>query len=807
MPESSASAGTSVEIPSNGISRSDWVCAGVLLAVTLAIFWQGWYDPAGMLHEDAAYLLQPYYQFAADEVRAGRFPHWNPFAMCGLPFHETLQGAVLYPLRWPVFWLSYQDGYALMLWVHYFLAALFTFIFMRATLRCRPVPALIGSISFAFGGFTLGHLTHPNYFLSYPWFVLTILLLSQAVERRRWSWAIAAGLPVGLMGLAGSVHLLLILGFGLGVWSLGELVAAIVGRVRSGSWSPKEALRPALVSAVAFSLGGALAAAQILPAQLQMGLSTRTETTYEFITDISAHPLRTLIRLVVPFYWGNYRLWYWGENLFHEQCFYAGIIPLIAAVTTVVVWPRNRWVMRMAALCIITFVVAAGRYLPVFWLLYRFVPMFDRLRDPARLLWWFQFGIACLAAIGLSKLTEPETTGVRKRAAVASVVTGAAVVVLLLGCLIRLAFLAKDPSPAFEFVKHLGNLSAAQRQLHMMGAEKMPVAVIQGDILTWLGILAAVLSCIAFSGWMLSRRAFTWPIGSVFAGLLVFDLGMLSAGMLNYNTADSIVRGTPPHARFLMENLGISRYLCLMGSLDEVSLHKGMIFRIRHAIGGGGGIFHTPRQEQMIGLLWGGNLRLASLCGVRYLVMSRPVRTRTIRPVFESPGHVINENTEALPRAFLARQVRVFGDPNEMLAEILGGKSDLSDIALFEKPVESLPPPNLGDSERGKVTDIQTEPCWFKMRTQAPGPRQLVLTETYHPEWRCTIDGKPVPIELTDWTFMSVRVPAGEHAVEWRFESTRFKIGVAVSLVTLVLIVGLLIVLRGKRDGSVFPLR
>ncbi len=759
-----------------------------------------------MVREDAAYLLQPYYQFAADEVRAGRFPHWNPFAMCGLPFHATLQGAVLYPLRWPMFWTDYARGYALMLWVHYFLAALFTFIFIRTTLKCRPIPALVGAISFAFGGFTLGHVSHPNYFLSYPWFVLTILLLSQAVERRRWVWAIAAGIPVGLMALAGSVHLLLLLAFGLGLWVVGEMIAALVGKARLGQPNLIEAFRPALAVVIAFVLGGALAAAQILPAGLQMELSSRADVGWDFITEISAHPLRTLIRLVAPFYWGNYRLGYWGENYFHENCFYTGIIPLIAAVAAVAMCMRNRWAIRLAVLCVVAALVAAGRFLPVYWLLYKIVPMFDRLRDPARLLWWVQFGIACLAAIGLNRMAEADAEKIPRRAVVASLVAGATVVVIILGCLMRLGMLARDPGPTVDAIRQLEPANRAEQARRASAVQHMPRLLMhQGDTVTWLGIAAAIFSAFVVCGVIVHGKKLTLVGGGVLVALLALDLGAFSGGMVHYSTMDNLVLDTPAHARYLQEHLGTDRYLCLLGRGDEVSLHRGMLFRIRHAMAGGGGIFHTARQDKMIHLLWQVNRRLLNLAGVRYLVMTRPVKARGIRPVFRADEVCINENLDVYPRALLARQVRVIEDPNAMLVEILGGKSDLLDVALVEQPIDPLPQPGSGDRERGEVVITRADPGRFEMRTDAPGPRQLVVTETYHPQWQCLIDGEPAPVRQTDWTFMSVRVPAGAHHVTVWFEPTRFKQGMTITLVALAIVVGTLVVsgVRGRRAEGV----
>jgi len=803
-----------------GVRPDDWIAVGALLAMTLAIFWQGLFDRENLVREDAAYLLQCYYQFAADEVCAGRFPHWNPFAMCGLPFHSTLQGALLYPLRWPLFVLSWPVGYALSLWIHYFLAALFLYILIRTTLKCKPLPSLIGAMSFTFGGFTLGHLSHPNYYLSYPWFVLTVLLISQALIKRRWSYAIGAAIPVGLMGLVGSVHMLLILCFGLGVWSLAEVILGIVRRIRSGEGSAGAILWPGIAVGVALALGAALSMAQMLPAHQQTGLSSRVEVGWEFITEISAHPLRTLIRLTVPFYWGNYRLGYWGENLFHEQTFYMGVIPLIAAVTGAALRWRDPWVRRLLGLIVVAFLVAAGKYLPVYWVLYKLVPWFDRLRDPARLLCWVQFAVACLAAVGLqallydlasAKADRPQETRDRRRrpdasqsepipvprgAKVAAVVAGGLILVLIVGCLLRLSALADSPASAVEGLAASGQPESPQQIHQAQLIRHMASKVMRdGDGITWLGILAGVASVLAGIGLVAFRRLPLTIAAVVLPGLLAADMAMFSAGMINYSDMDRPILSTPAHARFLQEHLGIDRYLCLRGRADEVALHRGLLWRIRHAIGGGGGIFHTPQQEILLKVLWGRNRRAMNLAGVRYVVITAPDPKQRLQSAFQDDRVAIIENSQAMPRAFLAREVRVAPDPNAILAEITAGKSDLLDVAWLEQPVEPLPPVTSGPADRGTVEVASADPGRLVMRTQSNAPRQLVLTETYHPEWQCKVDGKPVPIVRTDYNFMSVRLSGKGHQVEWWYEPTQFRRGLAITLTTLALIVGVLSIL------------
>ena len=100
--------------------RGDILAVCVLAAMTLAVFWKGLVDPADMIRGDAAYLYQPYYTMAADEVRQGRFPQWNPYILMGVPFHASLQPALLYPLRWPMFFMDYVPGMVMTMLVHYF---------------------------------------------------------------------------------------------------------------------------------------------------------------------------------------------------------------------------------------------------------------------------------------------------------------------------------------------------------------------------------------------------------------------------------------------------------------------------------------------------------------------------------------------------------------------------------------------------------------------------------------------------------------------------------------------------------------
>ena len=60
----------------------------------------------------------------------------------------------------------------------------------------------------------------------------------------------------------------------------------------------------------------------------------------------------------------------------------------------------------------------------------------------------------------------------------------------------------------------------------------------------------------------------------------------------------------------------------------------------------------------------------------------------------------------------------------------------------------------------------------------------LVLTDAYYPGWIATVDGQPAHIERADILFRAVKVPAGQHRVEFRYQPQSFAIGAVISIGT-----------------------
>jgi hypothetical protein len=57
----------------------------------------------------------------------------------------------------------------------------------------------------------------------------------------------------------------------------------------------------------------------------------------------------------------------------------------------------------------------------------------------------------------------------------------------------------------------------------------------------------------------------------------------------------------------------------------------------------------------------------------------------------------------------------------------------------------------------------------FTVAVDAPAEGYLILSETWYPGWRATVNGVETPVEQVNGVFRAVRVPAGESVVEMRY--------------------------------------
>jgi len=136
---------------------------------------------------------------------------------------------------------------------------------------------------------------------------------------------------------------------------------------------------------------------------------------------------------------------------------------------------------------------------------------------------------------------------------------------------------------------------------------------------------------------------------------------------------------------------------------------------------------------------------------------------------------------EPLPRAFLVNRFRTETSSLEALAALRDNFDPAAEVILERDP-EPLSLPAEIDPDRRAGIAVQTANR-VVVETKCEHDALLVLTDTFYPGWRATVDGRKAEVLCADYVFRAVALPAGAHTVEFKFKSTSFAIGLVVSCV------------------------
>lgn len=178
-------------------------------------------------------------------------------------------------------------------------------------------------------------------------------------------------------------------------------------------------------------------------------------------------------------------------------------------------------------------------------------------------------------------------------------------------------------------------------------------------------------------------------------------------------------------------------------------------------------------------------LRVLDLLGAGTLVLPGPAVEGAVRARLSERSRepvAVYENPHALPRVFAAAEARVAADAAAALALVSDPATDLARTVVLEAPAAAPPP---APDARARAEDVAWAPGRVRARTTCNAPCWLVLTETFAPGWRATVDGRPAPVLRADRALVAVAAPAGTHELTLAYRPASVVVGGPVSLVVL----------------------
>ena len=663
--------------------------------------------------------------------------------------------------------------------LHQVLGGFFTYLLAGLWLESTPAWLLAG-IVYMLNGVFWARQEHVATIDTEIWLPLVLYAVERAWRARTApSLAAAAGSIAALRVLAGHPQ-----SFYFSLLVVALTTVFWMGEARADRQGP--AWRPLAVFGAAVGLGVLLCAVQLLPTLELMPLTNRRGAVpYEIAIAAGALRPSHLVTAFLPDFYGALRGPYVGEGDISQSSIYFGVVPLFL-VGFVIAGRQSRRGVYLLLMALLILLVSLGPLGLVSALFYHVVPLFGMFRSPANYVFVFVLYAALLAGHGLELLQKNEVR--LSRYAGYLVALG-----LALWLLVR--FVAA-PNP----------LLAANLQRGVIGLAAAFVAVVSLVALRRAGLIGA-----SACGWL--------AVGSTSVELVLVGVGARTLGdrkpASTYceETSSALVAavgGLPgqgcahPDAPVVDERHASSAYRLHIDSqtygdaspvpnvallarvgLDRIALHQvyltdgyePMVLR-RHVD------FHRLVQRLSLATA-------AQPVGQRVAALGRPLIAAGVRYLLLPPG-VLAQIPDPLPRAYFVERARVASDEVAAL-RLLGDPSvDLrSEVILEGAALDEAPAPRRRWQSVGFLSETAAR---LSLRVDAPRAGYVVFADTFYPGWEASVNGRPAPVLRANQSFKAVRVDAGPSEVVFAFRPRSLRWGAIVTLLTLLLGGGVLVV-------------
>ncbi len=675
---------------------------------------------------DMANLVLPWLQFQASEWHEGHFPMWDPNSWTGQPLLGQGQPGAAYPLNWLMFWMPLNNhGWLRQDVLHWY----YVLIHFLAAWTCfgfvRELGRSRGASIIAGCIFALG-----GYVAYTDW----PQMLNGAV------WAPLVFLYIfrvarGERVLASS----LLSGFFLGVtWLVGHhqlplfvSLAALILWIALG-------LRTARFAALAFLITGMTGAFQILPMAEYGRLAVRWvgeeqpqglgETVpYEQHKEHSLKPV-SLLGLVVP-----------GIEHGAYDSFVGGTAVTLASIG-LILWWKDRRVRWLGAMALGGILFALGPNSVFHGMIYALVPMVDKARVPAAGSIVFMLGLAPLAAFGVDAMSLKESHYLTRRAGWILAGFGA-----VLG-FASLFFYAAHVAPAIS-----------DNRMVIAGFSAL--------------MLASLFAGLRSGG--ISARA-----GTVLAlALILFELG---------NVTDYWLTPTTTYLPKLAAHSDLARYIKGQGEFARFTYDDK---EIPYNIGDWYGIeAYNAYAASVPSDLWAQDVfsdRVEDILGVRYYLGKAQARDQQKEVFHGQAGVNIYENPMAFPRVWSVHQSRKL-TRREQARDLL---ADDGFDARNEVFTVGDNPPRMPACKGDEVWMPRHEANYVRIEAIMQCRGMVILTDTWFPGWRATVDGKPARIERAFGFVRGIVVDGGTHTVEMKYRPWSVYVGAGLSLLAVAIVI------------------
>lgn len=713
--------------------------------------------------------------FGFSQLKNGNLALWNPHLFSGAPFFGGFQSALLYPPNLIFLILPLCKAINVSIALHIVLIGFFMYLWASAR-GLHPLASLFSAVLVMFSGpyFLHVYAGHLSNLCAMAWTPLVFLCIDRIFERFSVNWSLIGILASSMLILAGHPQYVY------------YTALACVVYAALCLWQSSRHVRT--IASLAFICLGSfmITSVQILSGLDAAGESVRSLGSYSFAKMFSFPP-ENILTLLTPNIFGDMvGMPYWGRCYLWEMSLFISITGLALAVNGAL-YGKSSTRRFSITMILILFILALGGHVPLFNLLYQWLPGFSSFRGTSKFIFPLSIFLIMLAGIGLDELLR------NKRQGLAAVLIVFAAGLILAVCYLLLA-LSTDGSMAWKFWKEMMQFIGETKESYLPYHVYSDADFIRESVIfSSKHFMTAAVTCLVLSLLLFMVRYFK---ASVY---LIFLLGFLEIFMFanHYATAFDIrkaAKGPDSVSRFIKTHPGDYRILNLANPNSAMSIGAQDIWG------------HDPgvslRYAEFMSFMQGMNPDQATqyLSFQKSHRLFRMLRCRYI--FFANEGQITAvEIKDPMERIQLVSDWQIVKQRDEIFREMEKSSFDPEKTVILEASplLESASGGNIGNC---RIEDASINHLVIKAKLERAA--LLLITDSYSRGWKATpLAGSAqtaYQVMPANYTLMAIPLSAGVHHLRLAYLPGAFIFGKWMSLLSLIIFLIILCVAAVKSN-------
>jgi len=171
------------------------------------------------------------------------------------------------------------------------------------------------------------------------------------------------------------------------------------------------------------------------------------------------------------------------------------------------------------------------------------------------------------------------------------------------------------------------------------------------------------------------------------------------------------------------------------------------------------------------------------------------LNTKYILSVDQQGQQVAQPNPDAFGHAWFVNNYKLVPNADAEMAA-LDSLKPRETAVIDQRFADKLTGLKLAADSTDKISLITYKPNELIYESNAKNEGLAVFSEIYYNvrnEWRVTIDGKPADMIRANYVLRALRIPAGKHTIQFRFEPVSIAVGNKIDLVSSLLLIALVV--------------